>query len=115
MPFKPSEIAPQTRVANDAARYAETVLSILAAEWQTIAVLQVARCVGVTRIRRILTRSSADTLIGLVLQKLINEDLIKITGEIAYFQPKLIAWFEERAKIGAQAPIPLGSATESES
>ena len=85
---------PVERNEQDAARYADAVVAALGAEWRTVPVVRTAKCVGITRIRKILARSSADALLGLVLQKLVSQELINIEGEIVYFEPALIARFE---------------------
>jgi len=95
------QVDPTTRNEQAAEKYADAVIASLAAEWQTVPVLRAAKCVGIARIRKILARSSADALLGLVLQRLVMEELVSIKGEIIHFTPTLITRFERSEVPGA--------------
>lgn len=86
---KPAE----DRNAEAASRYAEAIIKILSAEWDTVPALRSTKSIGVSKVRKILARSSADALLGLVLQRLIMDELVEIRGDMLHFEPKLIRRF----------------------
>lgn len=84
---------PRERAEQDAARYAEAVVAALGAEWRTVAVVRTAGGVGIRRVRKILARSSADALLGLVLTRLVKLGFVVIEDEIVRFTPAMIKRF----------------------
>lgn len=90
------DLDPQERMEADARRYADAVVATLAAEWATVQVVRNAKAVGIARIRRILKRSSADSLLGPVLSRMVKDGLINVDGEIVEFRSALIKRFEAK-------------------
>lgn len=84
---------PMERLKVDAARYAGAILYALRAEYQAMADVRAARAVAISRVTRVLRRSSADALLPLVLDNLRERGLVRLDGPLVHFEAPLIeAW-----------------------
>lgn len=108
------EMTPVERLKADADTYAELVIYMLGTEYAAMEDVRNARSTNLSRVTRVLRRSSADCLTPMVIGRLVERGLVRVEANVLYFLPALIAAWEKHGPSGLPGSVQTGAVAEGE-